>query len=121
MIYSRRLIFKVYEQLISISPEDITCCMADEDWTIICLTGNREVQINKPITEVMEKLPELHFSRIHQCWIVNVHYIDEVFWDDNYLKMIDGLEIPFYHMMKFRLENILLDNPVFCGEVEFME
>jgi DNA-binding LytR/AlgR family response regulator len=121
MIYSKRLLFKVYDDVITIAPEDITCCMADSKWTIICLSGNREVHINKPITDVMKKLPNRHFTRVHRKWVVNVHYIDKVFWEFSFLTLLDGVKIPLYPMMKVRLENLLRQNPIFCREMEWMD
>lgn len=121
MFYSQKIVFKFYDQLISVAPEDIVCCKADDDWTIICLSGNRELQINKMISQMMSKLPPTHFSRVHKHWIVNLHYIDEVVWDENFIKMTENISVPLYPMMKLRLENLLLNNPIFCRQLEYMD
>ena len=121
MIYYKRLIFKVYDELIPISPDSIVCCKADDDWSVISLTGNKEVQINEPVSVIIKKLPYQHFLRVHKDWIVNVLYIDKVFWEINHIRMIDGVEIELLPMMKFRLERLLLQNPIFCRELEWME
>jgi DNA-binding LytR/AlgR family response regulator len=121
MIYSRKLTFKIYDQLTTLAPEDIICCRADEGWSGICLVGNREMQINKPISFLMKKLPTKHFIRVHRDWIANVHFIENVIWSQHKIIMEEGLILPLFPIMKFRLENLLLDNPIFCRELEWME
>jgi len=121
MIYSDPLIYKVYDDLFSIQPQDIICCKSDDGWTDIVLNGQNEIQINKSIREIHLKLPKKHFERVHKSWIINVHHIDKVYWSRGYLRLMDGTIVPILPILKTRLYNILKANPVFCKEMEWID
>lgn len=120
MIYSNRLVYKVYDELVTIPPRDIICCKSDEDWTMVVLTGHREVQVNKTLLEIQDKLPKTHFERVHKSWIINIHHIDEINWDRGYLYLMDGIRVPILPILRMRLQNMLSNNPVFCKDMEWM-
>ena len=121
MIYSNPLVYKVYDELFSIPPGEIICCKSDDEWTEIALTGQREVQINKPLLEVQKKLPKRHFERVHKSWVINVHHIDKVDWKNGYLRLMDNTSVPILPILKMRLYNLLNNNPVFCKTKEWFD
>jgi DNA-binding LytR/AlgR family response regulator len=120
MISSDPLLFRVYDELINISPKELICCKADEDWTVFVLSGNREYQVNKPLYKIWDRLPAKHFERVHKEWIVNIHYIKQVLWEEQILILADETQVPILPILRMRMQNILKKNPVFFRKMEWM-
>ncbi|HMA69438.1 MAG TPA: LytTR family DNA-binding domain-containing protein, partial [Candidatus Mcinerneyibacterium sp.] len=84
------------------------------------LSGNREYQVNKPLYKIWDKLPAKHFERVHKEWIVNIHYIKQVFWEEQILILADETQVPILPILRMRMQNILKKNPVFFRKMEWM-
>ena len=58
--------------------QKILFCQAEGNYTAVQLCDGQSVLVSKCLKEIMMKLPNSHFERIHQSYLVNINYIEVV-------------------------------------------
>lgn len=75
--------------------------IANKEKTIIILSNEKSIEIDKPIDEIEQQLKELPFLRIHADHIVNVNFISKVFnKNKNNIELSDGTLLPVSDIRK---------------------
>ena len=59
-----------------INIEEIAHLEASNNYTVICLTGNRKFLVSRTLKDFEDLLPKDRFVRIHQSFIINKYCID---------------------------------------------
>lgn len=59
-----------------INIEEIAHLEASNNYTVICLTGNRKFLVSRTLKDFEDLLPRDRFVRIHQSYIINKYCID---------------------------------------------
>lgn len=76
-------------KLIFLEPSEISFIESDGNYSSIFLSNGKKIVITKKLKEVNTLLPEEHFFRIHNSYIVNLDKIREFYKTDGYV-MLDG-------------------------------
>lgn len=63
--------------LVFVDPETIYFCESSGNYTVFYLTENRQIVVSKQLGHMEAQLPKTHFVRIHERYIINLHYLSE--------------------------------------------
>ena len=75
---------------------EITCIMAEGDYTMVYLTDGTKGLVSKSMREWEKRLPENLFCRIHRSAIVNTEFIDKIdkYFNNSYKINLRGVNDP---------------------------
>ena len=74
---SRRYAFVwCQEDYMKISLDEIVCIEAERSYSVIRLTGNRNMTVSYNLSLISKDLPASEFIRIHRSYIINIKYVD---------------------------------------------
>lgn len=89
---------------------DIVRLQSDVNYTTFYLDSGERITVTKTIKSFEELLPENHFFRPHQSFIVGLQYVKKVLREDGgYALMKDGAKIPISRRKKDRFIMALQD------------
>lgn len=96
------------ESIEFVDAEDIICCNADSNYTLIYLSDGRKKIISKTLKEFEEILLPFNFYRAHNSYLVNLAKI-KMFMraDGGYLVMINKMKVPVAKNRKEGLLNLI--------------
>jgi two-component system, LytTR family, response regulator len=78
-----------------VNTEDILYCIAESNYTHICLADGKKYTYSKTLKDVEQLLEQLGFFRIHQTYLIQVSYVQHYLRDDGgYVVMSDGARFP---------------------------
>ena len=88
-----------------ISPDTISHCMADSNYTMVTFQDGKQQLISRTLKEVDAVLIDFGFLRVHQSFLINPQFISKVSRNDGgFVIMTGGAEIP---VSKQKREQIL--------------
>ncbi|MBZ4188882.1 LytR/AlgR family response regulator transcription factor [Niabella beijingensis] len=103
-----RLAIPGNKETLFISPEEILFCKADNNYTIFYMKNNSKHTSSKPIFEYETLLSAEGFTRCHQSYLVNIHFIKS--WikiDGDRLLLEGGHEIPVARNRKEKVKRAI--------------
>ncbi len=81
-------------KLMFLGIEDIVFAESDGNYTTLHLKDSKDVLLTKKLKQMDELLPEEHFFRIHNSYIVNLDKIKEYIKADGYVVLEGNYKIP---------------------------
>lgn len=91
-----------------VNPDDILYCKADGNYTEIFLKKNKKEMLSKKLKYIEEHIHNNNFFRVHNSYLVNIHYIKEFIKSDGqYLVLENGTSIPVSRTRRNALLNLL--------------
>ncbi len=97
-------------KIIYLEPDDILFCKADGNYTEIFLKDGKKEMVSKKIKNVENLINNNSFFRVHNSYLVNIHYIKEFIKSGGqYLVLKDQTKIPVSRSKKEDLLQFLTD------------
>jgi len=87
-------------KLLFLEPKEILFVASDGNYCTIHLENNKKIVITKKLKELDTLLPEEHFFRIHNSYIINLHKIKEFLKTDGYVVLENNHKIPVSRQRK---------------------
>ncbi|MDJ0646476.1 MAG: LytTR family DNA-binding domain-containing protein, partial [Flavobacteriaceae bacterium] len=87
-------------KLVFLEPEDILYAESDGNYATLYLQNNKQIVLTKKLKEVGELLPDDHFFRIHNSYIINLNKIKEFLKTDGYVVLENNKKIPVSRQRK---------------------
>lgn len=87
-------------KLVFLEPKEILFVASDGNYCTIHLDNDKKLVVTKKLKEVDELLPEEHFFRIHNSYIINLHKIKEFLKTDGYVILENNHKIPVSRQKK---------------------
>ncbi|HOY16408.1 MAG TPA: LytTR family DNA-binding domain-containing protein [Haliscomenobacter sp.] len=77
-----------------LNTDDIVYCKADNNCTFIHLTDGKKILVTRTLNDIVQKLPEPKFFRVHRSSLINLNFVDSFSNEDGgYLIMKDKEEL----------------------------
>jgi len=73
---------------------NIVYCRAQDNYTLIKTSENREILLSKTLKHIQTILPTTIFFRIHKSFLVNLNYITSYSKKDHLLRLISNEQLP---------------------------
>ncbi|MGG8497688.1 LytR/AlgR family response regulator transcription factor [Tenacibaculum sp. TC6] len=96
----RKITFNTDGKLIFLEESEILFVESDGNYSSIYTTNNKKIVITKKLKEVNALLPEDHFFRIHNSYIINLNKIKEFLKSDGYVVLENNHKIPVSRQKK---------------------
>lgn len=94
-------------KLVFLEPKDIFYVESDGNYSTLYLSDKKKIVVTKKLKEINELLPNDHFFRIHNSYIINLHKIKEFLKSDGYVILENNAKIPVSRQRKIEfLEKI---------------
>lgn len=87
-------------KLIFLDADDIILVSGDGNYSTIGLVGNHKIVVTKKLKEVNSLLPQDHFFRIHNSYIINLNHLKEFIKSDGYVILTNNKKIPVARQRK---------------------
>lgn len=87
-------------KLVFLEPGEILFIESDGNYCTIYLENNKKLVVTKKLKEVNQLLPEEHFFRIHNSYVINLHKIKEFLKTDGYIILENNHKIPVSRQKK---------------------
>lgn len=87
-------------KLVFLEPKEILFVASDGNYCTIHLDNDKKLVVTKKLKEVDQLLPEEHFFRIHNSYIINLHKIKEFLKTDGYVILENNHKIPVSRQKK---------------------
>lgn len=87
-------------KLIFIDADDILIVSGDGNYSTIELANNQKIVVTKKLKEVNSLLPQEHFFRIHNSYIINLNHLKEFIKSDGYVVLTNNKKIPVARQRK---------------------
>lgn len=87
-------------KLIFIDADDILLVSGDGNYSTIELLNNQKIVVTKKLKEVNTLLPQDHFFRIHNSYIINLNHLKEFIKSDGYVVLTNNKKIPVARQRK---------------------
>lgn len=98
-----------------INIDEINYLEADGNYTYLHFDGSKEV-ITMRIGEIIEKLPEKYFHRIHRTFVVNIQSVKSLIKKGKYsVVLIDQTELPISRAVRATFQSALEDTTNFLN------
>ncbi len=96
----RKITINTDGKLVFLEPNEILFVASDGNYCTLHLKNNKKIVITKKLKDVNILLPEEHFFRIHNSYIVNLHKIKEFLKTDGYVILENNHKIPVSRQRK---------------------
>jgi len=87
-------------KLVFLEPSDIFYAESDGNYTTLNLLDNKKIVLTKKLKEVESLLPDNHFFRIHNSYIINLNKIKEFLKTDGYVVLENDKRVPVSRQRK---------------------
>lgn len=87
-------------KMIFIDADDIIVVAGDGNYSTLELLNNQKIVVTKKLKEVNSMLPEDHFFRIHNSYIINLNHLKEFIKGDGYVVLTNNKKIPVSRQRK---------------------
>jgi len=95
-------------KIIYVNPENIIYCKADGNYTEIFLKEGKKEMVSKKIKMIEELFNDDTFFRVHNSYLVNIHYIKEfIKGEGQYLILENQIKIPVSRSKRSSLIDLL--------------
>jgi two-component system LytT family response regulator len=82
------------EGLQMIFVENIICCSADSNYTILMLKNKQKITASRTLKDIEGMLEDYSFARVHHSFLVNLNEVDKyIKGEGGYLLMSDGTAV----------------------------
>ncbi|MGQ3677534.1 MULTISPECIES: LytR/AlgR family response regulator transcription factor [Tenacibaculum] len=97
----RKITINTDGKLVFLSQDEILFVESDGNYSTIYTTGaNKKIVVTKKLKEINLLLPEDHFFRIHNSYIINLNKIKEFLKSDGYVVLENNHKIPVSRQRK---------------------
>jgi len=96
----RKITINTDGKLVFLEPKEILFIASDGNYCTIHLEQNKKMVVTKKLKEIDALLPEEHFFRIHNSYIINLHKIKEFLKTDGYVILENNHKIPVSRQRK---------------------
>ena len=96
----RKITINTDGKLIFLEQSEILFVESDGNYCSIHTTNNKRIVVTKKLKEINLLLPEDHFFRIHNSFIINLNKIKEFLKSDGYVVLEDNHKIPVSRQRK---------------------
>lgn len=97
----RKITINTDGKLVFLSEDEILFVESDGNYSTIYTTGtNKKIVVTKKLKEINLLLPEDHFFRIHNSFIINLNKIKEFLKSDGYVVLENNHKIPVSRQRK---------------------
>ncbi|WGH74607.1 LytTR family DNA-binding domain-containing protein [Tenacibaculum tangerinum] len=97
----RKITISTDGKLVFLSQEEILFVESDGNYSTIVTTGsNKKIVVTKKLKEIDSLLPDDHFFRIHNSFIINLNKIKEFLKSDGYVVLENNHKIPVSRQRK---------------------
>ncbi|WP_237277427.1 LytR/AlgR family response regulator transcription factor [Tenacibaculum ovolyticum] len=87
-------------KLVFLEQSEILFVESDGNYCSIHILNNKKIVVTKKLKEINQLLPEDHFFRIHNSFIINLNKIKEFLKSDGYVILEDNHKIPVSRQRK---------------------
>ncbi|WBX76819.1 LytTR family DNA-binding domain-containing protein [Tenacibaculum ovolyticum] len=87
-------------KLVFLEQSEILFVESDGNYCSIHIINNKKIVVTKKLKEINQLLPEDHFFRIHNSFIINLNKIKEFLKSDGYVILEDNHKIPVSRQRK---------------------
>ncbi|AZJ33106.1 MULTISPECIES: LytR/AlgR family response regulator transcription factor [Tenacibaculum] len=97
----RKITINTDGKLVFLAQDEILFVESDGNYSTIYTTGtNKKIVVTKKLKEINQLLPEDHFFRIHNSYIINLNKIKEFLKSDGYVVLENNHKIPVSRQRK---------------------
>ncbi len=96
----RKITINTDGKLIFLEQSEILFVESDGNYCSIHTTNNKKIVVTKKLKEINLLLPEDHFFRIHNSFVINLNKIKEFLKSDGYVVLEDNHKIPVSRQRK---------------------
>ncbi|WP_408037166.1 LytR/AlgR family response regulator transcription factor [Tenacibaculum aestuarii] len=96
----RKITINTDGKLVFLSEDEILFVESDGNYSTIYTSGNKKIVVTKKLKEIDSLLPEDHFFRIHNSYIINLNKIKEFLKSDGYVVLENNHKIPVSRQRK---------------------
>lgn len=96
----RKITINTDGKLVFLSEDEILFVESDGNYSTIHTSGNKKIVVTKKLKEIDSLLPEDHFFRIHNSYIINLNKIKEFLKSDGYVVLENNHKIPVSRQRK---------------------
>ena len=96
----RKITINTDGKLIFLENDEIIFVESDGNYCTIHINNGKKIVVTKKLKEVNELLPDEHFFRIHNSYIINLNKIKEFLKSDGYVVLTDNHKIPVSRQRK---------------------
>lgn len=97
---SKKIKLNTDGKLIFLDKEDILFVESEGNYSTLNLVNSKQIVLTKKLKELTQVLPDSHFFRIHNSYIVNLGKIKEFIKSDNYIILESNHKIPISRQRK---------------------
>lgn len=87
-------------KMIFLDADDIILVSGDGNYSTLELLNNQKIVVTKKLKEVNSMLPEDHFFRIHNSYIINLNHLKEFIKGEGYVVLTNNKKIPVSRQRK---------------------
>lgn len=102
---TKTVALKTADHIYVVKTENILFCEADKNYTRFYLNNNQKILVSKTLKEYEEILEPLKFLRIHQSFLINLHYLVQLNKRENLVFLANGTKLP----VSTRKKDVLLE------------
>jgi len=99
-LHNKKITINTDGKLVFLEPSDIFYAESDGNYTTLNLVNNKKIVLTKKLKEVEALLPNDHFFRIHNSYIINLNKIKEFLKTDGYVILKSNHKIPVSRQKK---------------------
>ena len=99
-LHHKKITINTDGKLVFLEPNDIFYVESDGNYSTLHLSKNKKIVVTKKLKEINELLPEDHFFRIHNSYIINLDKIKEFLKSDGYVILESGAKVPVSRQRK---------------------
>ncbi|CAM1350316.1 LytR/AlgR family response regulator transcription factor [Tenacibaculum insulae] len=96
----RKITISTDGKLIFIEESEILFVESDGNYSSIHTTNGKKIVVTKKLKEINSLLPDEHFFRIHNSFVINLNKIKEFLKSDGYVILEDNHKIPVSRQRK---------------------
>ncbi|WP_407267759.1 LytR/AlgR family response regulator transcription factor [Tenacibaculum maritimum] len=96
----RKIILSTDGKLIFLDDSEIIFVESDGNYCSIYTTNGKKIVVTKKLKEINSLLPEEHFFRIHNSYVINLNKIKEFLRTDGYVVLENNHKIPVSRQRK---------------------
>lgn len=99
-LHHKKITINTDGKLVFLEPKDIYYVESDGNYSTLHLSKNKKIVVTKKLKEINELLPNDHFFRIHNSYIINLDKIKEFLKSDGYVILESGAKVPVSRQRK---------------------
>ena len=98
--HQKKIIINTDGRLLFLEADEILFVESDGNYSSINTIDKKKIVLTKKLKEVNALLPEDHFFRIHNSYVINLNKIKEFYKTDGYVVLENNIKIPVSRQKK---------------------